>query len=1170
MLGPMQLIDGSPVYSATDLVGYLECEHLTELERAALAGLVARPERADPELDVLRERGMEHERRYRAHLESRGRGVVDGRDDKHEGLPRGAQLRADAALTLGRMREGHDVIYQATFFDGTWLGYADFLLRVDGASTLGDYHYEIADTKLARRTKAGALLQMCVYADLLAPLQGRLPEHVHVALGGSGHHIDTHRLADYFAYYRAVKGRFEAAMMRGTPTAYPLASTPPPVTHCGVCRWQADCAARRRRDDHLSLVAGMRSDQVRRLTDAGISTTTALGHLRVPLPHIRDLSDTSFAALQEQARLQVISRDQPTPAFELMPIEAKRGLASLPPPSFGDLFFDMEGDPFAEEDGLEYLFGVIDPLQHSASGEPCFHAWWAHSPAEERIAFEQFIDFVMDRWRRDPAMHVFHYAAYERGRLGMLSTRHATREREVDDLLRGDVLVDLYRVVRQGVRIGTESYSIKKLEPLYALHRKAALKDAGSSVVAYEQYIHSIAADEADQSILDGIARYNEDDCLSNLALRDWLEERRAEIEAAGVSVPRPEPSEIDPGRVPNDRDLRIEALVERLTGGIPEDPAARAADPERQARWLLAELLEWHRREENAEWWEFFRLCELTDADLVREDSAIGELTYVGSQGEIKQSIVHRYRFDPGQEHRMKVGDEPVDPRTQSKAGPIHAIDDANGTIDLLRGRKSSKPHPTSLIPAEPLVARAQKEAMERIGTWVADHDIAGPGPYRAARDLLRRAAPRTGQAPGAPLAQPDERPLDAAVRIGSALDASYLPVQGPPGSGKTYTGAEMVLEQIRRGRRVGITAFTHKAIVNLLDEILAHAARTGVQLRVIRKLERDEDPQGKPYRCTGRAETVADALALGEVQLAAGTSWMWAREELDGLVDTLFVDEAGQMSLANVVAISGAARNLILLGDPQQLSQVKKGAHPDGAGASSLEHVLAGQPVIDPAMGLLLAVTWRLHPDLCRFTSEAFYAGELRSEPSTSRQSVDAPGVLTGTGVRWVALPHLGNRNASIPEVARVVELYGDLLRGRWTNQHGSTVALTPRDILVLAPYNAHVELLTKALPPSARVGTVDKFQGQEAAVVLYSMATSTPDEMPRSMEFLYSLNRLNVATSRARCLAAVIASPALLLVRCHTPLQMRLANAMCRFVEIAAVQQLDAQPLAATWSA
>ncbi len=376
------------------------------------------------------------------------------------------------------------------------------------------------------------------------------------------------------------------------------------------------------------------------------------------------------------------------------------------------------------------------------------------------------------------------------------------------------------------------------------------------------------------------------------------------------------------------------------------------------------------------------------------------------------------------------------------------------------------------------------------------------------------------------------------------------------------------MILELVRAGRQVGIVAFTHRAIENLLQESLAHGRRSGTSLSAIRKVETGEEPgEDCGYTCTTTNDEVEHALRSRQVQVAAGTAWLWARPEFAGSVDTLFVDEAGQMSLANVLAVSGAARNLVLLGDPQQLSQVRKGAHPEGADASSLEHVLAGEPVIDPGRGIFLAETWRLHPDVNAFTSAAFYRGELRSAPSAGRQALEAPGAMTGTGVRWVPVDHAGNHNASEEEATAVVELYRDLLSGRWTDADGRECPMTPADLLVIAPYNAQVELLEERLsalastapvaPRAPWVATVDKIQGQQGAVAIYSMATSSQDEMPRSIEFLYSLNRLNVATSRGRCLAIVVASPDLLKVRVHTPQQMRLANALCRFVEVAAQQ-------------
>ena len=1161
----MQDLDGTTVYSATDLVGFLACEHLTALDRVALTGGITAEDRVDEELEVLRERGEEHERRYLAYLETSGRTVVEGRHPRADGDRNDrARLEADAQLTRDLMRQGADVIYQATLFDGTWRGYADFLLRTEGASRLGPYHYEVADTKLARKVKGGALLQMCVYSDLVAAIQGFMPVQMHVALGGSGHHVESHRLDDYLAYYRSVKRRFLDAIAAGDPV-YPLPQTPEPVRHCEVCRWQPTCAGWRRDADHLSLVASLRTDQARRLRAGGIETMTALATLEQPLAEVQDLADATLAALHQQARLQYASRGQSVPEFEFLPVEPNRGLCALPEPHPGDLFFDIEGDPFAEQDGLEYLFGIWDP---SNATEP-YRAFWGHDRAEEKRAFEGFIDFVMARWQANPDMHVYHYAAYERGRMGMLSTRHATREAQVDRMLTAELFVDLYKVVRQSMRIGLDSYSIKRLEPLYALDREAPLKEAGSSVVAYERYIKSVSAGTPATGILEDIRLYNQDDCRSNAKLRDWLEvQRKALAMRLGMTdLDRRTPPE-DKEKPPSLRDARIAKLAEQLLEGVPADPAARQADAEMQGRWLLANLLEWHRREEKVDWWAFFDRLTRSDEELATYDEeAIGQLSWVKEVDRPKKSVVHRYAFDPEQAYRLKEGDQPVNPATGRAAGTIVRLDALAGTLDLSWEARQERPHPRSLIPQGPRKTDQQKAALEALAVWVADHGIAGTGPWRAARDFLLGEMPRAGQAPGDAVLPPADSIQDAAREVVRRLDQTVLPVQGPPGSGKTYIGAEMILSLVAAGKKVGIVAFTHRALTNLLNEVLDHAAAQHFHVSAIRKLETGEEPDETwPYAYAKDNDVIADAIREHGMHVAAGTAWMWARQEFFGSVDTLFVDEAGQMSMANVLAVSGAARNVVLLGDPQQLSQVKKGAHPEGVDLSSLEHVLAGEPVIDRRRGIFLPQTYRLHPDVNAFTSEVFYARELRSAPAAERQDLLAPGRLTGTGVRWVPVVHAGNRNSSEEEAQVVREIYRELLRGRWTDASGASAPLTPEQILVVAPYNGQVDLLTEHLQDDAdaaggslKVGTVDKIQGQQAAVVIYSMATSSQDELPRTLEFLYSLNRLNVATSRGRCLAVLVCSPDLLRIRVHTPFQMRLANALCRFVEIADTQSL-----------
>jgi uncharacterized protein len=370
------------------------------------------------------------------------------------------------------------------------------------------------------------------------------------------------------------------------------------------------------------------------------------------------------------------------------------------------------------------------------------------------------------------------------------------------------------------------------------------------------------------------------------------------------------------------------------------------------------------------------------------------------------------------------------------------------------------------------------------------------------------------------------------------------------------------MVVALVRAGRQVGITATSHKVIGHALDKIHEAARRAGVDVRIGQKPSQEDQPTCAVARPLDTAE-VRGALAARELDVIGGTAWLWARAELEGAVDVLFVDEAGQFALANAVAVAPAGRSLVLLGDPQQLEQPLQGSHPPGAERSALGHVLGGDAVIPADLGLFLADTWRLHPDVCAFTSEVFYEGRLAPEPTLARQALAGVPPADGTGIRWLPVEHDGDATESIDEASLIAELVRELLEAeaRWTDRKGVSHAITLDDVVIVAPYNAHVERVAKALAdagyPGARVGTVDKFQGQEAPISIYSMATSSPELAPRGMEFLYSLNRLNVATSRARCAALVVASPALVRVACHSPRQMQLANALCRFVELAAVE-------------
>ncbi len=1195
----MQLIDGRPVYSATDLVGFLACEHLSDLEITAIEGFIHRPERTDPELDVVRKRGFAHEKRYLEQLEATGRRVTVIAPDTSAETPdgsretRGERLARQVAETEAAIRRGDDVIYQAAFFDGRWLGYADFLLRVPRPSPLGAFSYEITDTKLAHEVRASALMQLCTYADLLERVQGVAPACVEVALGGSEATIERHRVADYAAFHRAVKRRFEERVAAGVGAYPPPDSYPDPVDHCDVCRWWVICNDRRRADDHLSLVAGITRNQRRRLPTAGVTTRRALGEWPLPVPRVNGSSRESLTRVREQARLQVEGEVAGRLLSELLTPERTddgalvpdRGLATLPVPSPGDLFLDFEGDPFALDDGLEYLVGLLEPgpalitaqptlgLLPAATVVPQYLARWAFNRSDEKAAFEWLIDTIVDRRRRDPNLHVYHYGSYERGRIARLSTRHATREEEVDALLRAGVLVDLYRAVRQGIRASVESYSIKELEPLYGFLREADLRKAGKSIVEFERYLEE---ERRNPAILETIEAYNRDDVVSTWKLREWLEGRR--LEAIARFGPLPRPGTTPPAAAePAEARLRVQAVADLLTEGLP-DEAERTT--EERGRALLADLLDWHWREEKTIFWRFYELIGMEPDELAEQAEPITGLEYVETRplGPKAKSEIDRYRFAP-QDNDVHHGVTLYDPavfaeQPWQKLGTVEDINQVEGWVDVKRPKGSTMPRPWAVVPLQKFNTDTHRNALCEVGEAVAGSGMIGHGPYRSARDLLVRAVPRVGQAgagfvadPREPVAESVASPLVAeagdaqvaAVALATRLDGTTLAIQGPPGSGKTTTGAQMILALVDAGKRVGITALSHKVIGNLLDAICEEAEKQGVRVAAIQKADDDQAANGEGIAIVKSAAEARSALGDGTATIAAGTSWLWTSTAMRDSVDTLFVDEAGQLSLANVVAMAPAARNIVLLGDPQQLEQPTHGAHPDGAGASALEHVLDGRPTIESNRGLFLEHTYRLHPAICRFTSEVFYEDRLESREGLERQRITGAGALSGSGLRWFGVPHEGNRNDSPQEVEAVAAIVERLTAGsaQYVDAHDVSHPMRLDDILIVAPYNAQVAAIRRRLP-NARVGTVDKFQGQQAPAVIYSMATSEPAEAPHGMEFLYSLHRLNVATSRARAIAVLVMSPALLRPDVHTPHQLRLANALCRYLELA--QPLD----------
>jgi uncharacterized protein len=1127
--------------AATDLSNHLACRHLTTLDLQVACGERVAPDWAAPDLVIIRERGERHEKAYLAHLERNENLVVvnlSAVKDEKEVLEE----------TQRCMARGVEVIAQGALAGGGWFGRPDVLRRVAKRSGNWDWSYEAADTKLARETKAATILQLSLYSELLEKAQGAWPDWMWVIPAGKDFKGERYRVAEYAAYFRYVKRRLGKAIQNGAASG----TYPEPVPHCDVCRWFRECDAQRRADDHLSLVAGIRRLQRNQLEAWDTDTMAKLAVLPIPLEQRPEHgTPQAIEHVREQARVQVQGRTEKKRIYEpLLPVAAGTGLCRLPEPSPDDVFLDLEGDPFVDESGLQYLFGLAF---RNAAGKLRYEKRWALNREEEKQGFEWLIDKIMKSREANPRMHVYHFGAYEPGTLKRLMGMHATREDQLDKLLRAETLVDLHQAFKQGFRASVEEYSLKKLEAFYDFVRNTPLDESRAAMRYVE---HRLELGWGNEKLPDDIRAtmegYNSEDCFSAAALRDWLEGERKKLVKAGNSVPRPPEKSGEPGERLQEKLDRTAALTKRLCAGIPGDPKLRSK--EQSSHWLLAQLLNWHRREDKRAWQEGYRLAEMNDEDLLDERVALTKLQHNARISFENQVPTDRYLFDP-QKTNVRAGKSVYFGDVTQPFGEVVAIDRATGVVDIKKTKNTAEMHPPTVYMWDaPLRTDAQAGSLYRLGAWVEKNGIDVPGRYRAGRDLLLRKPPRL--AGGEKLGRfASEKPEDTASRIALALDRSVFAIQGPPGSGKTYTGARMICELLKAGNKIGVTALSHKVIRNLLEAVVE--AGEDKNVAGVQCLHRDKHGEASAGVAVAKKnnDQALEALRSGEANVVGGTSWLWSGEKAFEAVDVLFIDEAGQMSLADVLAVSQAAKKLVLLGDPQQLERPLKGSHPEGAEKSALEHLLGGEKTISAEMGFLLPESWRLHPDVCKYTSAVFYEDKMSSHAITKSRVLEGHPCLDGAGLWFFPVEHEGNCNSSPEEVEAVARIVESLLKPgvKWFCGKGNSRGLKTDDILIVAPYNAQVADLSARLR-DMRIGTVDKFQGQEAPVVIYSLTTSSPEDAPRGMEFLYSLNRLNVATSRAMTAVIVVGSPRLFEPDCRTPRQMQLANAFCQFADMA----------------
>ncbi len=1110
-----KLKNGQWLYSASDLTTFLSCHHATFLE----AGRFEKPpeDRAqDPTTKLLQEKGIEHEVACLENWRREGKTIAE--------IPAKAPLSKQLDDTREALHDGVDVIYQALLFRQPWRGYPDFLIKCEKPSMLGNFSYEVLDSKLAKNPKPGHIIQLCLYTELLAEIQKVQPREMHLVLGDNK--LASFGVDDFFYYYSHAKKRFENFLPR-----LPKKSDPEPCQHCRFCNWQDRCRAEWEKNSHLSLVANIQRPQIKSLWQAGIKTVAELADTTLDTS-VPDLKPETFARLRSQARLQSYKKRTGQDQIEMIPPVVGKGFSRLPEPNRGDLFFDLEGDPFYQN-GLEYLFGFYCP------GEPhaIYRSLWAHNHVEEKLVFENFMGFVTQHLRQHPQAFIYHYNHYETSALKRLACRYATYEEPLDNLLRQNKFIDLYRVVVESIRTSEPGYSLKNLETCYMGERTEEVATAAESIVVYNKWCQT-----GEPHLLEELAAYNKVDCISTYKLRDWLVAKRP----AELPWFRKPGNGEDPtlGREP---DLETERKPWEIEYEQYQTRLLRKASGNKaNCHELMSHLLEFHNREEKPEWWAFFERQNLSEDELEENAECLGGLRLIEPPVPEKRSLIYSYRFPP-QEYKLKVGSQVTNARSSARAGSILTLDESTGVVQIkISNKKDPLPEKLSLGPSGPINSTKLRAAIYT----VAETIIADKEEYQCVLDLLNRRAPRIkGKPPNAAIITgPDLLP--EALQAIADLDNSYLFIQGPPGTGKTHTSAHIIVELLKRGKKVGVSANSHKAIHNLLSKIETATTAEDFRFRGVKKASGTPETM---YQSNLFSNVIATKNISGSEDLFAGTAWFFADPTMARTLDYLFIDEAGQMSLAKVVAMGVATQNIVLVGDQMQLGQPVQGTHPGETGSSVLEFLLGDRATIPPERGIFLEKTWRLCPKICDFTSQAFYEGRLAPHESAEKRELIFKNIkLPSAGIAWIAAHHQGCSQKSVVEGQIIENQYQRLLQQKFKTGNGEQRQLTEADILVVSPYNVQVNYLRTILPNHARVGTVDKFQGQEAAVVLISMVTSSAEDLPRAIDFLFSKNRLNVAISRAQCLAVIVFNPQLLETPCQQVWQMKLLNTFCRLSE------------------
>ena len=1060
--------------------------------------------------EALFEKGREHEKNYlNKVLKKKYKNVVE---------IKGGSEEEKLKKTIKAIENGADVVYQGLLLDNDWKGQPDFLIKQSDSKS-----YEVVDTKISTEAKVNHVMQIASYTELLAKKQNKVSKKMHLVL--KNNETVSYSTTENMAYFSINKERFEKFLK----TDFIKNTKPQKCSFCQFCDYKDACREIWKKNDSINLIANIERRDIRKLENDGIYTIKQVANLGKK--KVNDLKESKLSKIQKQAELQIHKESTGENRFHKLPIEIFRGFNRLPKKGSCDLFFDIESVPdYLYEDGLEYLFG----LHFVENGKPKSKFFWAHNRKEEKKMLIDFMDFVIQHLKKYSDSYIFHYHNYEKKALEDLTSVHKSKIKELDDLLRLEKFVDLFKAVKESLLLSVESYSLKDIECFYDFKRKGSVQTAEDSVDYYLEFMET-----QDKKILKKIEEYNDEDIQSTMHLRNWLYKIRPE------ELPwfKPSKEEVEEKEWENDN-FEMENKI-------------KESNINENLKIILSDIMTFHRRENRPDWW-FLRDRRFKNVDeLIEDPECIGGMKMIGTPSPIKQSLLYTYKF-PEQEYKRKIGDKPIDAHWQvfeeKGAGEIIELDEKKKILKIKKGIKKGKTKlPPFLNLGPPAPIRPDKLEYS-IKIFIQDI-IDNKNKYKALLSILLKEYPKIKNIKkGADIISSENFEKEIPNTI-SNLENSYLVIQGPPGTGKTYQAANAILELIRNKKKIGVTGHSHKVIHNLLKAVEEANEKKNIEFKGLKKKgSRDEDVFNGKFISTpegGSDRPFLEALKHNSHSLFAGTVYHFSNNFYDQQLDVLFIDESSQVSIADVCSMGRCAKNLVLVGDSQQLAMPIRAKHPGDSGKSCLDYLI-DQDTISKNKGVFLNMTRRLTPNINLFISENFYDGRLKFHPITEKRKIiftKKEKIFNKPGIYYLPMDHKDNSQLSEEEGKVVCKLYDKFLKAKFIDEFEVERNFKIQDILCISPYNVQVNYLKSILPKQSAIGTIDRFQGQQAPVTIISMTSSDTNNLTRNLEFFYSRNRLNVAISRSQVMSIILMNSELFHFQCKKTSQIKLVNTLVK---------------------